>query len=103
MGLQIRGHIKPNTLNRSKLTSVEVPDNTPGSWHRLDSKAAVEYHLIERIVEQFSHGGTTPFGYTALGVDLGHTGYSPMVDAIHAETLEHPALLDNAILVIVKL
>jgi hypothetical protein len=38
LGRQIRGHIKPNTLNRSKLMSVEVPGDTPGSWHRLDSK-----------------------------------------------------------------
>jgi hypothetical protein len=53
-------------------------------------------------MEQFSHAGTTPFGYTGLRAGLGHTGDSPMADAIHAGTLEHPALLDKAILVIVK-
>jgi hypothetical protein len=37
----------------------------------------VEEHLIERKVEQFSHSGKTPFGYTASGKELGHTGDSP--------------------------
>jgi hypothetical protein len=74
----------------------------PGSWHRLDSKATVEYHFMERNMEQFSHVGTTPFGYTALGADMGHTGDSPMADAIHAGTLEHSALSDKTILAIVK-
>jgi hypothetical protein len=41
LGRQKRGHIKPSTLKRSKLTSVEVTGDTPGSWHRLDSKEAV--------------------------------------------------------------
>jgi hypothetical protein len=31
LGRQIGGHIKPNSLNRSKLTSGEVPGITPGS------------------------------------------------------------------------
>jgi hypothetical protein len=99
---QIRGHIKPNTLNHSELTSVGVQGGTPGSWHRLDRKEAVEDHLIERNFEQFSHAGATPLGYTALGAELGHTGDSPMADAIHARTMVHPALSDKAILAIVK-
>jgi hypothetical protein len=89
-------------LNRSKLTSVELKDVTPGSWHRLYSKAVVEDRIIERNVEQFSNAGTNPFGYTALGSDLGHTRDSLMADAIDAGNLEHPALLDKEILTIVK-
>jgi hypothetical protein len=46
--------------------------------------------------------GTTLFGYMSLGAELSHTGNSPMADAIHAETLKHPALSDKAILAIVK-
>jgi hypothetical protein len=65
-------------------------------------KKAVKVCLIERNVEQFSHAGTTPFGYTALGAVLGHTGDSPMADAIHSGNLEHLALSDKAILTILK-
>jgi hypothetical protein len=39
--------------------------------------------LIKRNVEQFSHGGATPFGYTELGKDLGHTGDSQMAQEIY--------------------
>jgi hypothetical protein len=62
----------------------------------------VEDHHIEINVEQFSHAGTTSFGYTALIAELGHTGDLPMADAIHAGTLEYPALSDKAIPVIMK-
>jgi hypothetical protein len=40
--------------------------------------------------------------YTSLGSELGHTGDSPMADAIYSGTLEHPALSYKAIHVIVK-
>jgi hypothetical protein len=96
------GNIKPNSLTRSKLMRIEVPGDIPASWYWLDSKEAVEDHISERNVENFLHAGTTSFGYTALGEELGHTGDSPMADAIHAGTLEHPSLSDKAILMIVK-
>jgi hypothetical protein len=38
-------------------------------------------------VEQFSHAGTTPFGYTELGKDLGYTGDSHMDDNILVNTI----------------
>jgi hypothetical protein len=53
--------------------------------------------LIKRNVEQFSHAGATPFGYTELGKDLGHTGDSQMAQDIYDGTLEHGALSDGAI------
>jgi hypothetical protein len=52
----------------------------------------VEEHLIERNVEQFSHAGATPLGYTDLGRELGHTGDTPMAEAILDGTFEHEAL-----------
>jgi hypothetical protein len=61
----------------------------------------VEEHLNERNVKQFSRAGKTPFGYTALGKELGHTGDSPMADDIYDGVLEHEALSDPAIRAIV--
>jgi hypothetical protein len=57
--------------------------------------------LIKRNVEQFSHAGATPFGYTDLGKDLGHTGDSKMAQDIYDGTLEYDALSDGAMYVIV--
>jgi hypothetical protein len=53
--------------------------------------------LIKRNVEQFSHAGSTPFGHTDLGKDLGHTGDSQMAQDIYDGTLQHDALSDEAI------
>jgi hypothetical protein len=61
----------------------------------------VEEHVIERNVGQFSHAGKTPFGYTTLGKDLGHTGDSPMADDIYDGVLEHEALNEPTIQAIV--
>jgi hypothetical protein len=58
--------------------------------------------LIKRNVAQFSHAGVTPFRYTELGKDLGHTGDSQMAQDIYDGTLEHDALSDGAIHAIVK-
>jgi hypothetical protein len=58
-------------------------------------------HLIKRNVEQFSHAGATPFGYTELGKDLVHTGDSQMAQDIYDGTLEHDALSDGSIYAIV--
>jgi hypothetical protein len=57
--------------------------------------------MIKRNVEQFSHAGATPFGYTELGKDLGYTGDSQMAQYIYDGTLEHDALSDGAITAIV--
>jgi hypothetical protein len=58
--------------------------------------------LIKRNVEFFSHAEATPFGYTELGKDLGHTGDSQMAQDIYDGTLEHYALSDGAIHAIVS-
>jgi hypothetical protein len=82
MGSQIRGHIKPNTLQQSMFMHVEVPSNNKTTWTKIEDKDEVEHHLIARNVEQFSHAGATPFGFTDLGKELGHTGDSAMVEEI---------------------
>jgi hypothetical protein len=53
-------------------------------------------------VEQLSHAGATPFGYTPLGKELGPTGDSRMTDNIFNGTLDHAALDDEAINAIVN-
>jgi hypothetical protein len=88
MGHQIRGHIKPNTLKRSKLMHIEVPINNETTWNRIEDKDEVESHLIARNVEQFSHVGATPFRYTDLGKELGHKGGSATAEDILDGTLE---------------
>jgi hypothetical protein len=65
-------------------------------------KEQVKTLLIDRNVQQFSHAGSTPFGYTALGDKLGHTGDTLMADDIYNGTLEHRSLTDHAIRAIVK-
>jgi hypothetical protein len=72
-----------------------------GLWKQIIDKDALEDHLIKRNVEQFSHAGATPFGYTDLGKDLGHTGGSHMAQDIYDRTLEHEALSDGSIHAIV--
>jgi hypothetical protein len=74
LGGQIRGHLKPHTLQKIKLTAVEVSGADDGFWSRIDTKEQVEALLINRNIEQFWHAGDTPFGYTPLGDELGHTG-----------------------------
>jgi hypothetical protein len=102
LGRQIRGHLKPHTLQKSKLTAVEIPGADDGSWSRIDTKEQVEELLINRNIEQLSHAGDTHFEYTPLGEELGHTGGTPMVDDIYNGTLEHRSLTDHAIKAIVK-
>jgi hypothetical protein len=65
-------------------------------------KEKVEEHLIERNTEQFSHACATPLGYTELGQELGHTGDTPMAEAILDGTFEHDSLSDDALPSIVK-
>jgi hypothetical protein len=98
LGRQIRGHVKPNTTKKSSLTRVTVPDASPeGLWKHIYGKDDLEDHLIEKNVNQFSHAGATPFGYTDLGKELGHTGDSQMDQSIFDGTLEDYALSDSAI------
>jgi hypothetical protein len=58
--------------------------------------------LIKINVEQFSHAGATPFVYTDLGKELGHTGDSQMAQDIFEGKLEHAGLSDSAIHAIVE-
>jgi hypothetical protein len=73
-----------------------------GLWRQIVGKTQVEEHLIERNVEQFSHAGATPLGYTELGRKLGHTGDIPMADAILDGTFEHESLTDEALAAILQ-
>jgi hypothetical protein len=53
-------------------------------------------------VEQLSHAGETPLGYTELGHEMGHTGDTPMDKAILDVTFEYDSLSDDALAAIVK-
>jgi hypothetical protein len=88
LGRQIRGQVKPNSAKKSSLSKLTVPE-TDGTRTQIIGKDDLEYHLIQRNVEQFSLAGETPFGYSPLGKYLGHTGDSEMADANHEGTLEH--------------
>jgi hypothetical protein len=102
LGRQIQGHIKPNFNKKSSLTRVSVPDDGPeGLWQHIICKDKLEDHLIKRNVF-FSHAGATPFGYTELGKDLGHTDDSQMAQDIYDGTLDHDALSDGAMYAIVE-
>jgi hypothetical protein len=102
LGRQIREHVKPHTLQKSKLTAVEVSGTDDGSWSRIDTKDQVEALVIDRNVKQFSHAGNAPSGYTTLGDELGYTGDTLMADDIYNGMLEHRSLTDHAIQAIVK-
>jgi hypothetical protein len=80
---------------------VEVPNEDGTSWKKIENKAEVGSHLIDRNVEQLSHAGTTPFGYTALGTEHGHTGDSEMAENIMNDTLYHECMDNEAIRAIV--
>jgi hypothetical protein len=71
-------------------------------WRQIVGKYQVEEHLIERNVEQFSHVGATPLGYTELGRELGHVGDTPTAEAIIEGTFVQDALSDDALVAIVK-
>jgi hypothetical protein len=64
-------------------------------------KEQVEELLINRNIEQFSHAGDMPFGYTILGDELDHTGDNHMADDIYTGILKHRSLTDRAIKAIV--
>jgi hypothetical protein len=81
LGRQIRGRVEPNSAKKSGIMRVEV-ELRINVWKKLMGKKEIEDHLIARNVEQFSHAGATPFGYTPLGKELVHTGNSHMADDI---------------------
>jgi hypothetical protein len=95
------GYLKPNTLKRLKLVHVEVLNENGTAWTRIENRAEVESHLIDRSVEKFSRAGTTPFGYTALGKELGHIDISNMDENILNGTLDHECMNNEAIRAIV--
>jgi hypothetical protein len=101
LGYQIRGHMKPKSTKKSCLNRLDV-QMEDGLWRQIVGKDQVEEHLIERNVEQFSHAGATPLGYTELGQELGYTDDNPMSEAILDGTLEHDTLSDDALAAIVK-
>jgi hypothetical protein len=101
MGRQIRGHVKPSSIKKTSLTRLEVQDET-GIWKQIQGKESIEEHIAQRNMEQFSHAGKTPFGYTPLGEELGHAVDTQMAEDIMDGTLEHEALRDDAIQSIVK-
>jgi hypothetical protein len=101
MGIQITGHIKPNTLQRSKFVHLEVPINNELTWTKIEEKDEVAHCLITRCLEQFSHAGATPFGLTDLSKELGNMGDSDMAKEILYGTLEQECIKYEAIRAIV--
>jgi hypothetical protein len=101
LGRQIRGHVNPSSLKKTSLTRLEIPDQD-GVWKEIQGKGPMEEHIAHRNVEQFSHAGKTPFGYTELGDALGHTGDSPLAEYILDGKSDHPALTNEALRTTVK-
>jgi hypothetical protein len=64
--------VKPNSTKKSSLNRLDV-QMEDGLWRKIIGQTQVKEHLIERNVEKISHTGETPFGYTDLGRELGHT------------------------------
>jgi hypothetical protein len=95
LGRKIRGIIKPETLRRSRLTKIEVPDGDERK--KVEYKEIMEEHLMVQNIEHFSNAGETPFGYSDLGAELGHTGDSQMANDILEGTLQHECLSNEAI------
>jgi hypothetical protein len=87
--------VKPNSTKNSSLNRLDV-QTKDGLWRQIVGKTQVEEHLIERNVEQFSHAGATPLGYTELGREVGHTGDTPMAEAILDGILKHESLTGEA-------
>jgi hypothetical protein len=93
--------VKPNSTKKSIFNRLDV-QKEDGLWSHIVGKVQVEEHLIERNVEQFSHAGATPLGYTDLAHQLGHTGNTPVTEAILDSTFEHFSLSDDALAAIVN-
>jgi hypothetical protein len=93
--------VKPNSTKKSSLNRLDV-QTEDGLWRQIIGKTHVEEHLIERNVEQFSHAGATPLGYTDLGRELDHKGDTPMAEAILDGTFKNESLTDEALAAILK-
>jgi rhamnogalacturonyl hydrolase YesR len=93
--------VKPNSTKKLSLYRLDV-QTEDGLWRQIVGKNQVEEDLIERNVEQFSHADATPLGYTELGRELGHTGDTPMTEAILDGTFEHESLTDKALAAILQ-
>jgi hypothetical protein len=93
--------VKPNSTKKSRLNRLDV-QTEDSIWLQIVGKTQVEEHHIERNVEKFSHAGANPLGYTDLGRELGHTGDTPMAEAILDGTFEHESLTDEALAAILK-
>jgi hypothetical protein len=101
LGYQIRGHVKPNSTKKSCFNRLDVPMED-GILRQIGGKVQVEEHLIERNIEKFSDAGATPLGYTEVGRELGHTGDTPMAEAILEGTFVYDSLSNDALAAIVK-
>jgi hypothetical protein len=101
LGYQIQGHVNPHSTKKSSLNRLDVQIED-GLWQQIFGKTQVEEHLIERNIEQFSHAGATPLGYTNLGREFGHTGDTPMAEATLDGTFEHESLMDEALAAILQ-
>jgi hypothetical protein len=101
LGYQIQGNVKPNSMKKLILNRLDV-QTEDGLWRQIVGKTQVEEHLIERNVEQFSHAGATPLGYTELGRELGHMGDTPMAEAILDGTFKHESLTEKSLAAILQ-
>jgi hypothetical protein len=61
----------------------------------VEDNEIMEEHLMERNIEQLSHAGKNPFGYSDLGVELCHTGDSQMANDILEGTLQNECYKKN--------
>jgi hypothetical protein len=91
---------KPETLKRRRIVNIEVLGRE--GWRKVEDKEIMEEYLMERNIEQFSHAGTTPFGYSDLGTEVGHNGDSQIANYILDGTLQHKCLYNQAIRSIVN-
>jgi hypothetical protein len=101
LGRQTIGQINPSSLKKISLTRLEIPDKD-GVWKEIKGKGPIEEHTSQSNVDQFSHAGKTPFGYTDLGDALGNTGDSPLAEDILDGKADHPSLTYEALHAIFK-
>jgi hypothetical protein len=78
--------VKPSSIKRLCLNILDV-QLEDGLWRQIVGKDQGEENIIESNVEQFSHAGATPLGYTELVQELGHTGDTQMAEDILEGTL----------------
>jgi hypothetical protein len=91
---QVRGVLKPEKLKRSRLVKNEVP--YVDEWRKGEGREIMEEHIMEQNIEQLSHARKTPFGYSELGAESGHTGYSQMANDMLESTVHQECLSNEA-------